>query len=488
MALCRITDNLKLSAIVEPTIPRQISTESIKMASTGFTVPSIGGAPSVAIKNTPGAALNADEYASTPALPSETAPTGFPRQTGQSLSYWLQQVRNDPLLDHRTTPNLPACASTVIIGSGISGTLIAKHHLDTWPSKSVVIIEAREFCSGATGRNAGHCKPDQWRHYAKFEAAYGAEQAVKIMDNEVATWRELVSYVQEHGVDCNLWVGDTLDVPVTDEVAKTAKEVFERYRDAGGNVGHITVTHDPTKAVEMSKIKSAKSCYGWRASTLQPWKLTASVMRENIKNDANLQTHTLVTSVSSNSASKNGERKWIVHTDRGDITCDSVVHATNAYAAAIEPTLQGVISPKPHMCNQFIPPRALSGSKALKNSYGVLLPDGALFSINPRASSDGSVMFGGSNPGQKMLDEWTQGSVERSVDDGLANVDMVTKEVREFVAKEFLESGSEVEYAPGEGFVYSWSGIIGLSADGVPFVGEIPEKKGQWICAGHHGQ
>lgn len=46
--------------------------------------------------------------------------TGFPKQTGQSLSYWLQGVRCDPLLDYRSTPDLPACADTVIIGSGVS--------------------------------------------------------------------------------------------------------------------------------------------------------------------------------------------------------------------------------------------------------------------------------------------------------------------------------------------------------------------------------
>lgn len=46
--------------------------------------------------------------------------TGFPKQTGQSLSYWLQGVRCDPLLDHRSTPDLPASADIVIIGSGVS--------------------------------------------------------------------------------------------------------------------------------------------------------------------------------------------------------------------------------------------------------------------------------------------------------------------------------------------------------------------------------
>jgi glycine/D-amino acid oxidase-like deaminating enzyme len=307
------------------------------------------------------------------------------------------------------------------------------------------------------------------------------------MDNEAATWKALVSYVKENNVDCDLWVGDTLDVPLDEDVVKIAKEVFERYRDAGGKVDHINVTHDPTEAAQISKIKSAKACYAWQASTLQPWKLTAHIMRANLSKGANLQTHTVATFITENQI---GSRKWIVHTPRGSISATTIVHATNAYSAALEPSLRGIITPKPHMCIRFVPPRSLSGSRALQNSYGVLLPDGALFSINSRASSDGNIMFGGSNPGQKKLDEWASKSDERCVDDSLANVEMVTREVRRFVAKEFLGlgDGEEKEYAPGEGFEYSWSGIIGLSKDGVPFVGELPGKEGQWICAGHHGQ
>lgn len=465
------------------------------MATTKSTDPSlIGAAPSIKTKGNPNTAINVDEYASYATSASATT-TLFPKQNGQSLSYWLQQVRSDPLLDHHTTAALPSDADTVIIGSGLSGTLITSHHLQTFPSKSVVVIEAREFCSGATGRNAGHCKPNQWRHYAKFEAAYGAEQAIKIIKNEGETWKALVEYVRENEVDCDLWVGDTLDVPVDEEVAKTAKEVFQRYKDAGGDVGHIRVTENEDEARQWSKIKSAKACYAWEASTLQPWKLTAHIMRENIKMGVNLQTHTLATSISpsptstsSNLSEGKSNRKWVVHTSRGYISCSTIVHATNGYSAALEPSLQGIISPKPHICNQFIPPAQISGSKALMNSYGVLLPDGAMFSINSRPSSDGSLMFGGSNAGQKKLDEWTQGSAERSVDDGIANVEGVTREVREFVRRELVGQDGEVEYAPGEGCVYSWSGIAGMSADGVPFVGEVPGKEGQWICAGHHGQ
>lgn len=440
-----------------------------------------GDAQGIKIPEVSSATLNVGDYAS---AYGKDRQTGFPRSGGQSISHWLQDVRSDPLLDHRTTEVLPKDADTVIIGSGISGTLVAKHHLETWPSKTIVVLEAREFCSGATGRNAGHCKPDQWRHYGKFEKAYGKDQAIKIMNNEAETWKALVAYVQENGVDCDLWVGDTYDVPLDEEVAKTAKEVFERYKKAGGKVDHINVTQDPAEAAKISRIRSAKACYAWKASTLQPWKLTAHIMRACLKAGANLQTDTLAETITE---SNTDSRRWTVHTNKGDISCDTVVHATNAYSAALEPLLKGIITPKPHICNRVIPPRSLSGSKALQNSYGVLLSDGGIFSINPRCTADGNVMFGGSNPGQQKLDKWVDEHPSHNTDDGFANVDIVTQEVRKFVEKE-LEGWNDVELGPGEGFQYSWSGIIGLSADGVPFVGEIPEKPGQWICAGHHGQ
>lgn len=44
---------------------------------------------------------------------------GFPKKDGYSLSYWLRGVQNDPLLDHRTTTELPVSADIVIIGSGV---------------------------------------------------------------------------------------------------------------------------------------------------------------------------------------------------------------------------------------------------------------------------------------------------------------------------------------------------------------------------------
>lgn len=207
-------------------------------------------------------------------------------------------------------------------------------------------------------------------------------------------------------------------------------------------------------------------------------------MRSNLEKRASLYTYTVVNRVTEGGS---GSRKWTVHTDGGNISCDTVIYASNAYTAAIEPVFKGIITPKPHMCNKVIPPRIFSGSKAIQNSYGVLLRNGGLFSINPRCNADGSIMFGGSNPGQRELDKWIEQHPAHCIDDGLARLETVTKHVRDFVEREF-EGWKDAKFGPGEGFDYSWSGIIALSADGVPFIGEVPDKPGQWVCAGHHGQ
>lgn len=44
---------------------------------------------------------------------------GFPKSVDYSISHWLQSVQDDPLLQHRTTPELPRSADIVIIGSGV---------------------------------------------------------------------------------------------------------------------------------------------------------------------------------------------------------------------------------------------------------------------------------------------------------------------------------------------------------------------------------
>ena len=84
-------------------------------------------------------------------IPSLVSPVTSLPSTNPTISYW--QSPPSQLADVRSTPGLPHCTSTVIIGSGITGVSIAHKLLQRDPSANVLMLEARQACSGATGRN-----------------------------------------------------------------------------------------------------------------------------------------------------------------------------------------------------------------------------------------------------------------------------------------------------------------------------------------------
>ncbi|THU84146.1 DAO-domain-containing protein [Dendrothele bispora CBS 962.96] len=411
----------------------------------------------------------------------------FPQLKAQSLSYWLQGVRANPLLDHRTTENVPEEADVVIIGSGMTGALTALKLLSSSnPPSSILMLEARELCSGATGRNAGHCKPDQWRGYSKYKSRVGREQALKILANEQETFEKLVEYVKTEAIDCDLWVGKTLDVAMTEEVATKCAENFTQLKADGGKVDGVEWIQDQEEARKRSKIPNAVSTFSWDAASFYPWKVVAHMIDQCLsfgKDKFNLQTWTTVDNNKNENKSKG---RWVIETDRGSVTiANTVVFATNAYTAGLLPEFEGIILPTPHLCDKVIPPPSFSGSHSLQNTYGVLLPHNALFSINPRSSTDGIVLFGGSNPGIGDFLKWVKDHPEERTNDGLSGIGSVSDAVREFIVK---GSGwGEKDAGPGQGLDYQWSGIMGMTSDGFPIIGPVPGKAGLWICSGHNG-
>jgi FAD dependent oxidoreductase len=80
---------------------------------------------------------------------------GLPRPN-PTKSSWL--IPPDPLQKFRSSESLPSgILDVVIIGSGFSGTSVAWHLLngDDVPRQKLdtLMLEARDVCSGATGRN-----------------------------------------------------------------------------------------------------------------------------------------------------------------------------------------------------------------------------------------------------------------------------------------------------------------------------------------------
>lgn len=104
-------------------------------------------------------------------LPPGTNPSPFPHPTSM-LPFWRTDLHK--LDNYRSTENLPAECDVLIIGAGYAGVTTAYHLLDgNMLPPSIVILEARQACSGATARNGEPPWPlirYQWRVITKSES------------------------------------------------------------------------------------------------------------------------------------------------------------------------------------------------------------------------------------------------------------------------------------------------------------------------------
>lgn len=127
---------------------------------------------------------------------------GIPKDKTTS-SFWLQTPHPD--FAHQASKPLPQQADVVIIGSGITGASIARTLLQNRAEPTgtshpaVVMLEARDICSGATGRNGGHIL-ETADEYAELADLLGEEAARKILRFRLAHLHEILSVAEEVGL------------------------------------------------------------------------------------------------------------------------------------------------------------------------------------------------------------------------------------------------------------------------------------------------
>jgi hypothetical protein len=78
-------------------------------------------------------------------------PVTLPRHN-PTIAYW-QDPPDPEIADYLSSSQVPEIADTVIIGSGITGSFVAWNLLQSSDHGHITMLEARQACSGATGRN-----------------------------------------------------------------------------------------------------------------------------------------------------------------------------------------------------------------------------------------------------------------------------------------------------------------------------------------------
>ncbi|KAJ4261686.1 hypothetical protein NW762_007124 [Fusarium torreyae] len=416
--------------------------------------------------------LNAllERAASAPGLP-------IPNSTD---SYWLDDPPF-PALCEIQDDELPEEADVVIIGSGITGASVAKTLLELSKLKlRVVVCEARQLCSGATGRNGGHIKSAPYDEFSAHRSKHGPENA-----------RRLVRFKRKHleilkQVGESIGHGEVREVETVDLFLE--KEDFEKAKKQVEDLKEWM----PEEETHVWDAEGARKKFGvndfivgavsYTAGALWPYRLVTGVWNDLLERfpGLSINTHTSVESVT-----RTSDSSYMVKTPRGTIKAKHVIHTTNAYAGQLVPSLRGSLAGAlAHMSAQR--PGASFPSSHGQRSWSVVYTPGFDYVTQRPDRPDGTpgdLMIGGGffRSSEQWLDQ--VGIWDDSQMFGLTMV-----HVRGVMPTIF-----EPQWGEGGKLVKAWTGIIGFTGDLLPLVDRAPgspvqKDSGEWIAAGFCGE
>ncbi|KAI0420843.1 FAD dependent oxidoreductase [Xylaria grammica] len=405
-------------------------------------------------------------------------PVTLPR-ANPTQSYWQLDV--DDIADLCSTESLPDRADTVIIGSGITGAAVAFNLLSNG-ARDLVMIEARQACSGATGRNGGHTKAASYISFLHHQHEHGTEMAAKIARLELANIRAVHAFAKEHGIDCDSNPCTTTDVVYDVKQWVMAQKAVKAMQDAmPGDDASAYAFHSAEEVRDKFYCGKGgdEGIFGgisYEAGSLNAYKFATGVLKLCLEKDLNLQTNTPATSVT-----KLPGGEYQVTTTRGTITAKRVVMATNGYTARLLKRFQGIIVPlRGHVTAQR--PGLNMPKSGLPSTYSFFYEKGYDYMIPrpPGSKFEGDIVIGG-----RLSSAVFDGLNEYGTTDDTAADEDTMRELGNTLPRYFGDSWGDDH--PDGRIRNQWTGIMGYGPDGLPFVGEMPGEKDLWVSASFQG-
>ncbi|KAF5314486.1 hypothetical protein D9619_011769 [Psilocybe cf. subviscida] len=480
--------------------------------------------------------------------------------------YWA--IPAAPVARHGEGVALPKDeVDVVIIGSGITGTSVARELLrlanqgdedrDLKASRGlqVVMLEARDACSGATARNGGHITPNIYNEYSELKKEYGKDTAEQILRFRLAHIRSLITLAEQEGLlrESQARLVEAFDVFMHQDMYKESLNGFREFvKQMPGLADGFVATSAPEAIERLQLVSSIIGLITKPGGSIHPYRLVTGILKNLLTaypDSFQLYTHTPCTGIMATP----GSQSYTVHTPRGDIRARHIIHATNAWCSHLLPGMRGKVIPARTTMTAQRPGQGLHALPPPSTFHNPWFPGARNFVFYPskddtvfeyltqqpprRASSDsnppvsqssstlhsnGEMMFGG-RTGVSFLDNI---GVFDDNTTTFADQAHLAGALERYFADTWDEEGSESadgqEPEPGldstannpkwgKGRVKAaWSGILGLSADFMPWVGQVPQSvsgrasplsgpssekpgvflapPGEWICAGYTGE
>lgn len=214
----------------------------------------------------------------------------------------------------------------------------------------------------------------------------------------------------------------------------------------------------------------------YEAGSLSAYRFVIGVLKLCLGKGLELYTNTPATNLE-----KGEDGLWVVETPRGVIRAKRVVLSTNAYTGYLWKGFQGAIVPMrgqitAHRPGQNMPKEGLGYTYSFiySNGYEYMIPR------PPGSKYANDIIIGGglviaANEG---LEEFG------TVDDTDVNP-TISKYLTETTSRYFGDAWGDDH--PDGRVRKEWSGIMGFSSDGFPYIGEVPGERELWVAASFQG-
>ena len=334
-----------------------------------------------------------------------------------------------------TDSPLPARSDVVVVGGGYAGLAAARRFAEH--GRSVVVVEAQPFSTGASTRNGGMVIPELKAGPGALERSFGAlgirlDAAV----NEAFDWTE--SLIATADIDCDYHRSGQLFL-AHNEVAHRAMRASVADHLAHG--GDVRLIEGDALREEIGSTAYAAGMVLARTGGLQPARFHAGLLRRCMHLEVQLQQRTRALAITDD-----GPAAHTVVTDRGSIRTHLVFVATNATADALLPQLQRRVLPIGSfiIATEVLDP-ALASSISPRDRMFV---DSKNLLFYWRLTPDGRLAFGG----RRSLRATT------------------VAEATEFLYDSMLRVHPQLA---GVAIDHAWGGEVALTVDRFPHVGSF---------------
>ena len=362
-------------------------------------------------------------------------------------SYWLQET---PITGKHTAP---ADNSIVVIGSGFSGVSCV-YFLQQAGCQDILLLDDNCYKS-ASLRNCGHILPGPVESMYALQQIHGTEKANMIWHFSLACCAKLKHTVEALGVPIDYRQDGYLVIAID----KTEDEEIKQSIDLLHAAGCKDNRYVPATKLHALGIRHAHGArFDAQGASAHPLKFRNAVLSHCLAQGLAYHSGQQV-----NDVAERGEQVIITLPHNRQLHADAVVLATNAYTSLLS---------RFFAARQLITPYRgqIITSMPLPQKPDLTVP----FSFNHGyeyglLTTDNRLMLGG----------WRENTDGEKHTFDLTPNPTVAAGLKTFAAH-------HLDFAANLTWDYSWSGIMGASTSGLPYVGPTPSSR-IFVCAGFTG-